>query len=1674
MSITARPDGRLKNVRLGRIASAARQAVDDQKLLQQHTLDDVVEQGDWLIINQPRELFEAAERRARAELALAPESAAAHARLARCLRWLARERPWREQEEMAREAEQLCAEAIALDEQNELARLDAAAILLWRARWESDTRAKQLVNQALDYCDPALDSEQWSYRAKSLHGEGLRRLALLAPARAEAVELYEKSLRELREALESRLDYYPALAEWGYVLLNRANREIDGPEADDMLAEAAARFEEALAIHPLYEKALCGLAAALADRAKFYRGHDADRLYASALGALEQAVTAHPHSFSSLNIWGNIVVAQARRRGGTEARRLCALAADKYNSSLSLKPDNPFTFAQLGSLHLFEAYEAFGAETPGLAEKARERIGKGLAFNPDFRWGRTLMSSALRLQAEFVPNEQVADKLRLAVDNCQAALSSRADDPVALEEWARALRAQAERTGRLKAVSLLRAAVESISEGIKTWPHRESLMVIRGECLSALAQRQTWSESATLMNESVETFEDALDVWPHSHNALRGLGKALVFLARRAGAREVDSAFGRAYEKFSAALLERPEAHTVLSDWGEALRLHAEMRPGQRERLLRESEQKIQSALSTMPGHVYSQVALALTLRGKAGMTMGAGADEDLNTASRLLYEAIESHPLSTFALCALGNTLIRQAKRRSPSESLRLLTEALSLFDRALQVRPDYAWALESSGQALIEQASIVSDASEAQRLYSAADERFRDSLQLEPDSPGRLMARAIALRQRARRSPQPEASRLYEETYRLLIEAKNAWPASATPNFHWANTVASEAQQAHDDRSRKSPEVEALFASADALFDDAQALDDSNWEIYRERALALVSRARVVAGVDADHWYSEAAGLLDQALSLNAVPELILRDRANLFLTRARKQPTRAEREEWYDRALADLREAARVNPNYDDALYDLARALHDHPDTQTTDVPLHEVNVWYARAHATAPFRAEILLDWARLLRRRRHYQAAKEKARAALDLNPDNADAHWNIAETLRVEADNAPDIALSLLRLGEAEAHLREGIQLRVNAASLHAALAETLAQHAGKTDAEISKRLLEEAIREYDQALRLEPSASKWLAARATVLSRLAKADEAAAARVSEATSDGAGEAFTKYADNASEVGRHLRHSAHPAHGEEQSAGRAEPVPFSGVLIKRPAPEDGSLIIRTSVTTFGDYQFPRTDFLTSPAPPREQADEELLQIAQRIAEKCKEFNVTGQIKHIRPGPVVTTYEFKPDPGVKYSRIIDLADEFRHALEVESIRIDRPPRSPHLDIEVPNPERETIFMREVLESRQFRESPSKLTLALGKTIDGINYTADLTRMPHLLIAGATGTGKSVCLNSLVVSILYKARPDEVKFVMIDPKRLELGLYADIPHLATPIITEPKKAANALKWAVREMEQRYKKLAQWGVRNIDGYNTEVERRNNILDFDEDGNPHKTLPYVVIIIDELADLMMTCGADVEEAITRLAQMARAVGIHLVLATQRPSVDVITGLIKANFPSRIAFRVSQKVDSRTIIDANGAEQLLGRGDMLFLPPGTSRLLRVHGAFLDENEVAKIVAHIKAQGGAPVYDETITQSEEESGGGEGGSGERDELFDQALRICCEMNRASTSVLQRRLRIGYGRAAAILDGLEREGFIGAADGARPRPILDKAFETVNEWDDLQEDGADDS
>ncbi len=491
---------------------------------------------------------------------------------------------------------------------------------------------------------------------------------------------------------------------------------------------------------------------------------------------------------------------------------------------------------------------------------------------------------------------------------------------------------------------------------------------------------------------------------------------------------------------------------------------------------------------------------------------------------------------------------------------------------------------------------------------------------------------------------------------------------------------------------------------------------------------------------------------------------------------------------------------------------------------------------------------------------------------------------------------------------------------------------------------------------------------------------------------------------------------------------------------------------------------KTDPPNYDNYILPPTDFLTAASARIEQKDEELLEIAKELTEKSGEFNVTGRVMHICQGPVVTTYEFKPDAGVKYSRVTGLADDLCLALKAESIRIDRIPGKAVVGIEVPNRQRETIQLREVIESTKFKESNSLLSIALGKSIDGRNYVADLTKMPHLLIAGATGAGKSVGVNTLIVSILYKAKPDEVKLIMVDPKQVELGIYADIPHLATPIITDPKRASISLKWAVGQMEKRYKDLARWGVRNIDGYNAEVKRKRAEGILDDEGNEFKNLPYLVIIIDELADLMMVAGKEVEESITRLAQMARAVGIHLVLATQRPSVDVITGLIKANFPSRISFRVSSKVDSRTIIDANGAESLLGKGDMLFLPPGTSNLIRVHGAFVDEKEINKIVEHIKAQG-RPDYDITITKTEDELDNVGDLPGKKDPLFMDALRSVVSAKRASTSLLQRHLRIGYGRAAAILDAMVREEFIGEMDGSsRARPILEKAYEYLEGYD----------
>jgi DNA segregation ATPase FtsK/SpoIIIE, S-DNA-T family len=440
----------------------------------------------------------------------------------------------------------------------------------------------------------------------------------------------------------------------------------------------------------------------------------------------------------------------------------------------------------------------------------------------------------------------------------------------------------------------------------------------------------------------------------------------------------------------------------------------------------------------------------------------------------------------------------------------------------------------------------------------------------------------------------------------------------------------------------------------------------------------------------------------------------------------------------------------------------------------------------------------------------------------------------------------------------------------------------------------------------------------------------------------------------------------------------------------------------------------------------------------------LFEKAKTLQAKCSEFGVMGSVVEIHPGPVVTTYEFKPDAGVKYSKIVGLSNDLALALEADAIRIDRMSGRGTVAIEIPNEKRETISLREMIEGEQFQGSSGKLTLALGKTVSGDTYVTDLATMPHLLIAGSTGTGKSVGLNCIISSLLYRCTPDDCRLILIDPKRLELSVYEEIPHLLTPVVTEPKIAANVLKWAITEMERRIRTLAAEGVRNIDQYNTLVRSEK------AEGENATPLHYIVIIIDELADLMMVSSNDVEESITRLAQMARAVGIHLILATQRPSVDVITGLIKANFPARISFRVAARVDSRTILDSIGAEQLLGKGDMLFLPPGSSRLLRIHGAYVSEKEVGRLASYLR-KAGQPVYDETVGKTERAADGGE--PIEHDPLFDEAVKFIIDSGQASTSALQRRFRIGFSRAGRLIDTMEREGIIGPADGSKPREVL---------------------
>ncbi len=504
----------------------------------------------------------------------------------------------------------------------------------------------------------------------------------------------------------------------------------------------------------------------------------------------------------------------------------------------------------------------------------------------------------------------------------------------------------------------------------------------------------------------------------------------------------------------------------------------------------------------------------------------------------------------------------------------------------------------------------------------------------------------------------------------------------------------------------------------------------------------------------------------------------------------------------------------------------------------------------------------------------------------------------------------------------------------------------------------------------------------------------------------------------------------------------------------------------------------------GDFMTPPLSLLDTPPITERRIDKEALSMNARLLEKkLRDFGIDGEVIEICPGPVITMYEFSPGAGIKVSRIAGLADDLSMALQALAIRIVAPiPGKGVVGIELPNRDREMVFLKEIFASESFHKGKMKLPLALGKDIGGSPLVTDLARAPHLLVAGATGSGKSVAINTMILSLLYTATPKDVRMIMVDPKMLELSVYEGIPHLLLPVVTNPKKASLALKWAVEEMGRRYRMMADKGVRNIDSYNREllreekevaelqanatvsVEEVEELIDADEaaiqeflskeEHIEHGHLPYIVVIVDELADLMMVAGKDIEESIARLAQMARAAGIHLILATQRPSVDVITGLIKANFPARISFQVSSKTDSRTILDCNGAESLLGMGDMLFLPPGTAKMIRSHGAFVSDAEVLRVVEFLKKQG-KPVYEKSILEMKESDSKNSGiDDDEIDPQYDSALALVAEARQASISMIQRRLRIGYNRAARIMEKMEREGVVGPSDGtSKPREVF---------------------
>jgi S-DNA-T family DNA segregation ATPase FtsK/SpoIIIE len=554
---------------------------------------------------------------------------------------------------------------------------------------------------------------------------------------------------------------------------------------------------------------------------------------------------------------------------------------------------------------------------------------------------------------------------------------------------------------------------------------------------------------------------------------------------------------------------------------------------------------------------------------------------------------------------------------------------------------------------------------------------------------------------------------------------------------------------------------------------------------------------------------------------------------------------------------------------------------------------------------------------------------------------------------------------------------------------------------------------------------------------------------------------------------FSLDMDEGRTGGPHVQHFRSPSSSSVKIEGPA-PRPAPGARVQREA--------QASLIGSSKFEMPTLHFLSEPKNVVRDASlskEALEQNARLLEGVLEDFGVKGEIIHVRPGPVVTLYELEPAPGIKSSRVIGLADDIARSMSAIAARVAVVPGRNAIGIELPNAKRETVYLREILASRDFETTKAKLALALGKTINGEAVIVDIAKMPHVLVAGTTGSGKSVAINTMILSLLYRMTPQECRLIMIDPKMLELSVYDGIPHLLTPVVTDPKKAVVALKWTVREMEDRYRKMSKVGVRNIDGFNQRVamaekkgekisrtvqtgfDRQTGEAIYETEDLDLEPMPFIVVIIDEMADLMMVAGKDIEGAVQRLAQMARAAGIHVIMATQRPSVDVITGTIKANFPTRISFQVTSKIDSRTILGEQGAEQLLGMGDMLYMAGG-GRIQRVHGPFVSDDEVEKVVAHLKLQG-VPEYLDAITEDDDEdeddggsrSGGGSGGGNFEDseDPYDQAVAVVLRDGKASTSYIQRRLGIGYNRAASIIEKMEREGIVGPANHAGKREIL---------------------